>query len=73
MSKFLVVWFVPKKGVYYHRLVSGHYLEQDYSIGSKNQYGHVIVHKVENFDFYRKKVPLKQIIINKSISYLQKF
>lgn len=69
----LIVWFNPKKGVYYHRIVRGTYLESSYFVGFENQYGHKIVHVVDNFDFDFKHVPLRQRIINKSFSYLQKF
>ena len=70
--KTLIIWFNPNKGVYYHRLVRGSYIEQDYSLGSKNSYEHVIVHKIEDFDFYKKQVPIKKRLINKSVRFLQK-
>lgn len=71
--KTLVIWYNENNKTYYHRLVRGSYIEQDYNIGSRNSYGHVIVHKIEDFDYYKKRIPLKKQIVNKSISFLQKF
>lgn len=69
----LIIWHDDKKGVYYHRLINGSYIEQNYAVGSFNSYGHKIVHIVDNFDFYKKRVPLKKKIINKSIHFLKNF
>lgn len=70
--KSLIIWHNEQKGVYYHRLINGSYSDQDYSVGSTNSYGHVIVHRVDDFDYYRKKIPIKKRIVNKSISFLKK-
>lgn len=69
----LIIWHDDKKGVYYHRLVNGSYIEQNYEVGSFNSYGHKIVHRIDNFDFYKKKVPLKKKIINKCVVLLKHF
>lgn len=70
--KRLIIW-QKESGVCYHRLINGSYSEQDYKIGSLNSYGHKIVHVVDDFDFYKKKVPLKKAIISKSIAFLSKY
>lgn len=69
----LVIWHNESKGVYYHRLINGSYIEQDYLLGNKNAYGHTIVHIIDDFDYYKKKVPLKKKLIGKTINILSKY
>lgn len=69
----LVVWLNNDKGQYYHRIINGSYIEQDYRVGKTNSYGHTIVHIVEDFDFYKKKVPYKKKLISKTIDFLSKY
>lgn len=68
----LIIW-EKKDGVIYHRLINGSYYEQDYKIGSINSYGHKVIHIVDDFDFYKKKVPFKTRVIDKSINFLSKY
>jgi len=68
----LIIWHNDSKDFYYHRLVNGSY-DFDYKVGNKNQYGHTIVHIVDNFDYYKKRVPIKKQIIGKTISFLSRY
>ena len=70
--KSMVIWYNPHKDIYYHKLVNGSYIATDYSIGYRNSYDHVIVHKIDDFDFYRKRVPIKRKVAKKLISFLNK-
>ena len=70
--KSMVIWYNPHKDIYYHKLVNGSYIATDYSIGYRNSYDHVIVHKIDDFDYYRKRVPIKRKVAKKLISFLNK-
>lgn len=50
----LVVWYVPKKKEYYHKLVKGQYT--DYEVGYENQYGHKIVYTADGLYDYSYKI-----------------
>lgn len=71
--KTLIVWYNPNKDIYYHRIINGSYIEQNYCLGAKNSYGHEIVHKIDGFDFYKKKIPIKKRVVRKTIKILRKF
>lgn len=68
-----VIWYNPKKDIYYHRIVKGHYEYHDYNVGSKNSYDHTIVHVIENFDYTSKRIPIKKRIVRSTIRFLKKY
>lgn len=66
----LVVWYNPNKSIYYYKIVRGFY--QDYKIGFKNSYGHVVC-LVIPVSFKITKEKLRKILIKRLISFLEKF
>lgn len=42
--KKIVVWYNPNKDIYYYRIIKSYFYERyNYSVGSINNYGHIIV------------------------------
>lgn len=68
-KKLLIIWFNPNKQSYYYRYVSGFY--QDYYVGYKNQYGHVII-MIFELDLPYSKISFRKRILRKLISFLNR-
>lgn len=48
---YILVWYNPKKNVYYHRFYKGHYHSTSiYQLGYVNQYNHVIVDIIDIYN-----------------------
>lgn len=65
----LVIWFNPNKNVYYYKKIRGTYY--NYSIGLKNQYGHVVVLVIE-LEYESRRIPFRKVLVRKLISCLEK-
>lgn len=72
MYKFLVVWFIPKKNVYYFKILKHNY--NNYYVGYVNDYNHVVI-LFENISPYlyicKYNFNIKRKIINKLVSFLE--
>lgn len=67
----VIVWYNPKKRIYYHKYVKG--FANSYEIGNANSYGHYIIYKfVLNHDIRPIKHNIKQRILNALLSELEK-
>ena len=66
----IIVWYNPKKNIYYYKKIKGYYA--DYYIGYENSYGHKIILIIDDLVVYTIKVPLKTCLINRLIRFLEK-
>lgn len=66
----LVIWFNPNKNIYYYRLIRGFY--NNYAVGNKNQYDHVIVLVIE-LEYAKHRTPFRKRLIRRLISFLEKY
>ena len=67
--KQLVVWYNPKKDIYYYRVINdwfGRYYE-----GFINQYGHKVVCYIDIYDELIHKDPFIKKVLSKFIRFLQ--
>lgn len=70
MNNSCIIWYNPKKRVYYHKLYHG--LVTSYNIGDANSYGHYIVYKFRLYNEHSVKINLKQKILRALINELEK-
>lgn len=67
----IIVWYNPKKRVYYHKYIRG--FANSYNIGDGNSYGHYIVYKFKlGSDIKPVRHNIKQRILNALLDELQK-
>ena len=67
--RLIVIWHNEKKDTYYAKMISGYY--SNYEVGICNSYGHKIV-LVIPIEYDDHKVSIKQRLIKKAISFLEK-
>ena len=70
MKRYIVVWYVSKKNIYYYKNIDMFY--QKYIVGSTNQYNHKVILIIDTYD---KKIGLKSFkikIIDNIISWLER-
>ena len=65
----LVIWFNPNRNIYYYRLIRGFY--NNYVVGNKNQYDHVIV-LVIDLEYEKQRTSIRKRLIRRFISFLEK-
>ncbi len=66
----IVVWHNLNKDIYYHKIIKGTY--GTYYIGYINQYNHEIIDIIPNIYLESHKVSLKNKVLKRLISFLQK-
>lgn len=69
MHSQLIIWFNPKKQLYYHRINKGWY--KHYEVGDKNSYGHTVFYVVNGVDFFIRKDPFIKRFLRKLIVSLE--
>lgn len=65
----IVIW-KRKDNTFYYKMVKGFY--GDYHVGYVNQYGHQVVHTIDNVYVINPKMSFKKRCINRFIRFLQK-
>lgn len=65
----IVIW-KRRDDTFYYKIVKGFY--GNYYIGYKNQYGHQVVHVIDNVCVINYKMSFKKRCINRLVRFLQK-
>lgn len=66
----IIVWYNPKKNIYYYKKVKGFYA--DYYVGYVNSYGHEVVLLIDNLFINTYRQSFKVRLINRLIRFLEK-
>ena len=66
----IIVWYNPNKNTYYYKKTKETY--SNYYVGFKNQYEHEVVVIINDYENKRYKISLKNKVLKRLISFLQK-